>query len=214
MTAILENISESTRSAIISAGHTRTFNANAEVFAEGEKADFLPIVVTGRIKMVRYPEPGKEIIIGMFGAGEIFAIPPALDGKRFPASAIAMEDSRLLLLPRDKFLALKDRFPEFSSLILEKMCGLLRERSETIQILATSSAEQRVAATLLKLAGDIPPNGVKKITHRRQDIAEMSGLTIESTIRSIRRMAKNGLFDIVHGKIHISDTEPLRRFIR
>ncbi|MBX3293568.1 MAG: Crp/Fnr family transcriptional regulator [Acidobacteria bacterium] len=214
MTAILENLSEEARNAIISAGHTRTFNANAEVFAEGEKAEFLPMVVTGRIKMVRYPEPGKEIIIGMFGAGEVFAIPPALDGKRFPASAIAMEDSRLLLLPRDKFLALKDRFPEFSSLILEKMCGLLRERSETIQILATSSAEQRVAATLLKLAGEIPPNGVKKITHRRQDIAEMSGLTIESTIRSIRRMAKNGLFKIVHGKIHIADTEPLQRFIR
>lgn len=214
MTAILENLSEDTRRAIISAGHTRTFNANAEVFAEGEKAEFLPMVVTGRIKMVRFPEPGKEIIIGMFGAGEIFAIPPALDGKRFPASAIAMEDSRLLLLPRDRFLVLKDRFPEFSSHILEKMCGLLRERSETIQILATSSAEQRVAATLLKLAGEVPPNGVKKITHRRQDIAEMSGLTIESTIRSIRRMAMNGLFRIVHGKIHISDTEPLRRFIR
>jgi CRP/FNR family transcriptional regulator len=214
MTAILENLSDEIRKAIISNGHTRTFNANAEIFAEGEKAEFLPIVVAGRVKMVRYPEPGKELIIGMVGAGEIFAIPPALDGKRFPATAVAMEDSRLLLIPREKFLRLKDQFPDLAALILERMCGLLRERSETIQMLATSSAEQRIAATLLRLAGEIPHGGVKKITHRRQDIAEMSGLTTESTIRSIRRMAKNGLFDIIRGKIYISDPEPLRRFIR
>ncbi|HMQ04768.1 MAG TPA: Crp/Fnr family transcriptional regulator [Pyrinomonadaceae bacterium] len=211
---ILSNFSDKIRQALLDAGHNRTYSANAEVFAKGENADFLPVVVAGRIKMVRYPEPGKEIIIGTFGPGEVFAIPPALDGKQFPATAIAMEDSRLLLIPRDKFLSLKDSLPEFSQMIIDRMCGLLRERTDTTEIFATSSAEQRVVATLLRIADEIPDGTVKRITHRRQDIAEMSGLTIESTIRVIRRLASIGLFEIVHGKIHIAETEPLKRFLR
>jgi CRP/FNR family transcriptional regulator len=211
---ILSNFSDTIRQALIDAGHNRTYSTNAEVFAKGERADFLPVVVAGRIKMVSTPEPGKEIIIGTFGPGEIFAIPPALDGKQFPATAVAMEDSRLLLIPRERFLSLNQTLPEFAALITERMCGLLRERTETTEIFATSSAEQRVAATILRLAGDIPENSVKRITHRRQDIAEMSGLTIESTIRVIRRLASKGHFEIVRGKIHISETESLRRFLR
>lgn len=214
MDLILMNFNESIRTELLRVGHTRTFGANALVFNEGEIADFLPIVVSGGVKMVRFPEPGKEVIIGCFGAGEIFAIPPALDGKRFPATAVAMEDSRLLLIPRKDFIALKDRSPEFAALIMEKMCGLLRERAETVQILATASAEQRVAGTILRLAADLPETGIRRIKHRRQDIAEMSGLTTESTIRAIRKLADKGLLEIVRGKIHIENSQRLRDFVR
>lgn len=210
---LFKSLSPELNEQIIRSGVQRNFAESAVIFSKGDSAEFLPVVISGRVKMVRFPEPGKEIIVGIFGAGEVFAIPPALDGKQFPASAIAMIDSHLLIIPRAKFLSLKDEYPEFSSFILERMCGLLREHSKTIEILATSSAEQRVAATLLKIAATSPSNGIIKITHRRQDIAEMSGLTIESTIRSIRRMAQKGIFEIVHGKIHIADLDRLERSI-
>lgn len=191
----------------------RSFDVNEIIFSEGEIAQFLPIVVSGRVKMVRYPEAGKEVIIGLFGPGEIFAIPPAMDGKRFPATAVACEPSQLLLLPRKEFLELMARSDVFSELIMKRMCGLLRERTETVQILATPSADVRVASIILRLAGQVGENEVKKITHRRQDIAEMAGLTLETAIRSIRRLAERGLFRIVHGKIHIDSTQPLRDFL-
>ena len=69
----------------------RTYAAGEEVFAQGEDAVFLPIVASGRVKMVHYLEPGKEVIIGIFEEGEMFAVPPVFDGKTYPSTAVAME---------------------------------------------------------------------------------------------------------------------------
>jgi CRP-like cAMP-binding protein len=190
---------------------SKRFSTGEIVFSEGDDATFLPTVRSGRVKMVRYPELGKEVIVGTFGAGEIFAIPPALDGKAFPATAVAMEDSELLFMPRFEFKALMDRSAEFSAVILEQMCGILRQKADTVRILATPSAEQRIAGILLGIVGDMNGTGPVRIDHRRQDIADMAGLTIETTIRSIRRMAARDMFRIVHGKIYIDSLDPLRR---
>ncbi len=214
MKPVLENLDQQSADIINERGHRRKFGPEEQVFAEGERAEFLPVVVSGQIKMVRYPEPGKEVIIGTFGPGEIFAIPPALDGKQFPATAVAMTESSLLLVPRNEFLSMMRASPEFSAMIMERMCGLLRDRTETVRILATASAEQRVASVLVRLAGEIADGQAKKIAHRRQDIAEMAGLTIETTIRSIRKLADRGVVRIVRGKIHIDSTEALERLIR
>ena len=177
-------------------------------------ASFLPIVLTGQVKLVRYPEAGLEVILGVFSPGEIFAIPPALDGKQFPATAVSIKESQLLFVPRDEFLGLMQTSPEFSTAIMNRMCGLLRARAETVQILATPSAEHRVAGVLLQLAGDTNGDKVTRITHRRQDIAEMAGLTLETTIRSIRKLADRGYLRIVRGKIMLDTTEHLKEFVR
>jgi CRP/FNR family transcriptional regulator, cyclic AMP receptor protein len=214
MNPLLPNFSPELSREVLQIGLRRTFAANEHVFEVGDAASFLPIILEGKVKMVRFPEAGKEIILGVFEAGSVFAIPPAMDGKRFPASAIAVERSRLLLLPREEFLSLMNRSTEFSTLIMARMCGLLRDRTETAQILATPSAENRVASVLLRLAGDINGNGEKKITQRRQDIAEMSGLSLETTIRSIRKLSERGCLKIVRGKVILETTEHLRDLLR
>lgn len=199
---------------VLKQGTKRRFASNQYIFSEGDEATFLPIVLSGQVKLVRFPEPGKEVILGLFRTGEVFAIPPAMDGKRFPATAVAIDESDLFLLPRDRFLALMKSSSEFSASIMSRMCGILRQRADTVQILATSSAEQRVASVIIRLAEELEGNGIKKIPHRRQDIAEMAGLTLETTIRVIRKMAEKGCFSIVGGRIMIGTTEPLHKLIR
>jgi len=214
MDALFENLGDELVLNLMRSGAKKSFSANELIFSEGDDATFLPIMLTGRVKMVRYPEIGKEVILGVFQSGEIFAIPPALDGKRFPATAVAIEDSQLLILPRRDFLDLMESSSEFSTIVMGRMCGILRERVDTVQILATPSAEHRVASILLRLAGEIKDNEIKKISHRRQDIAEMSGLTLETTIRVIRKLEDRGYLKIVHGRIFLETTEHLRQFVR
>ncbi|MBK8467541.1 MAG: Crp/Fnr family transcriptional regulator [Chloracidobacterium sp.] len=199
---------------ILKLGTRRMFAPNQYIFFEGDTATFLPIVWSGKVKMVRFPEAGKEVILGVFQSGEVFAIPPAMDGKQFPATAVAIEKSDILMLPREDFLALMGSSSDFSSTIMGRMCGILRDKADTVQILATSSAEQRVASVLLRLAGDLEIDEVKKISHRRQDIAEMAGLSLETTIRVIRKMANKGCFNIVGGRILLETTEPLRKLVK
>lgn len=214
MSQISEHFSAELTESLFAIGSRRSFVGGEHVFFEGDQATFLPIILAGKIKMVRYPEPGKEIIIGMFQAGEIFAIPPAMDGKQFPATAVAIEDSSLLMVPRNEFLAMMGSSSEFSSLVLNRMCGILRDRAVTVQIMATPSAEQRIATVLLRLTGEMNGNETKKITHRRQDIAEMAGLSLETTIRTIRKLADKGSLKIIGGRIFVETTEHLRTLIR
>ncbi len=190
-------------------GHKKTFWESDIIFAEGETAEFLPIVLTGKVKMVRYPELGKEFIIGFFGDGELFAIPPAMDGKDYPATCVTVNDTKLLILPRQKFLKLMQESNEFSAIVMAKMCGLMRETAETINNLANSSPVRRIGNVILRLAKNKPA----KITLRRQDIADMTGLTIETTIRTVKKLEEKNLLKIVRGKIILDQPELLRNYL-
>lgn len=209
MNTLFESASPSLIEQIFKIGSRKTFSESEIIFAEGEKAKFLPVIVSGGVKLVRYPELGKEFIIGFFAEGDTFAIPPALDGEAFPATAVAVSDSILLLVPREKFISLMENSTEFSGIVMNKMCGLLRQTAETINSLASSSPEHRVVNVLLRLVKDQPG----KINLRRQDIADMAGLTTETTIRTIRKLAQRQFLEIVRGKIIVPDPSQLRALL-
>ena len=213
MNSLIQNVSTELADEIRSIGHLRSYSEGAEIFAAGDPAGFLPIVVTGRVKMVKFLEPGKEVIAGIFGEGEIFAIPPVIDGGNYPATAIAMDQTKLLLLDRVDFLRLMNDYPEFQGGIMARMCGVMRDQVAMIHNLATSSPEHRIINVLIKLVnGDASAKPVK-ITLRREDIAKMAGLTTETTIRVIRRLSDKGLIVIDRGKIVVGDVETLKRAV-
>ena len=150
MKSIIEN--EKLAETLRKTANARKFYANEEIFAEGDEALFLPIVLQGKVKMVRFPEVGKEIIIGIFSDGEMFAVPPVFDGEPYPATVIAMEETELLLLHREDFLRLLRESHEFSFAVIGWMCEMLREKTSVIKNLATASPEHRVGNVLLRLA--------------------------------------------------------------
>lgn len=214
MIALLPNISGELTARLHAVGHKRDYDAGKMIFERGAPPDFLPIVVSGAIKMIRMPEPGKEIIIGTFHAGEMFALPPVFDGEPYPAWAIAIEPTELLQINRDDFLALLRESPEFAFKVISWTCEMLREKTSMIRTLATASPEHRVGRILLKLfteAGAVAPI---RISVRRQDIAEMASLTTETTIRVIRRLADQEILRIEHGKIFIDSIEPLNKLLK
>ncbi len=213
MNSLIQNVSSELSNEIRSIGHVRSFGEGAEIFAAGEPAGFLPIVMSGRVKMVKFLEPGKEIIAGIFGEGEVFAIPPVIDGGNYPATAIAMDPTKLLLLDRVDFLRLMNDYPEFRGGIMARMCGVMRDQVAMIQNLATSSPEHRIINVLIKLVNGDASAMPFKITLRREDIAKMAGLTTETTIRVIRRLSDKQLIAIDRGKIVVGDIDVLKRVV-
>ncbi len=196
------------------AGRTKTFKASVEIFAEGEQADFLPVILSGKVKMIHFLEAGKEVIIGIFDQGEMFAVPPVFDGEPYPATAVAMEKSKILLLYRKDFLRLLEESSEFSFIVISWMCEMLREKTAAIQNLATASPEHRAGNVIVRLSkNETAQTAPVTIKVRRQDIAEMAGLTTETTIRAVRKLADKNLIKIERGKIIIDDIEPLREFL-
>lgn len=210
---MVDTFSDELKDLLFKAGRRKTFGEEQEIFAGGDKAESLPIVLSGRVKMLHYLEPGKEVIVGIFEAGEMFAVPPVFDGGVFPAHAIAMEESQLLLIERRRFLELLRESSELSFAVISWMCSMLRDKTATIQNLAIASPDHRVASILLKLAEKEPTDKPFRVKLRRQDIARMAGLTTETTIRVIRRFAANGSVVISHGKIVIDDRTGLKQLV-
>jgi CRP-like cAMP-binding protein len=213
MKPLLDNIGEELHRKLSTLGHQRIYGVDQAIFERGDNADFLPIVVSGSVKMIRNPELGKELIIGIFRAGEMFAVPPVVDGGPYPATALAMETTVLLQVGRDDFLALLHESPEFAFQVILWTCEMLREKTSMIRTLATASPEHRVGRVLIKLIEDGGESFPFRIPVRRQDIAEMAGLTTETTIRVIRKFLNQGLVRIEHGKIFIDETGPLQKFL-
>jgi CRP/FNR family cyclic AMP-dependent transcriptional regulator len=207
------NISNELRSTISSLGKRRIFLGDEIIFLQGDKADFLPIVISGRVKMCHPFTSGKEVIIGIFGPGEMFAVPPVFDNEPYPASAFAIEQTELITIARDRVMKLFAESEEFAFAVVKWMCSMLRDKTAIIQSLAVSSPERRIASVLLRLADNAPANAPFQITLRRREIAEMAGLTTETTIRTTTRLAARGILKIDRGKIILETIEPLRALL-
>ena len=213
MRRLFSSISSELKAELKRSGYRQAYGDGEEIFSEGAAADFLPIVLSGRVKMIRSPVLGKEVIIGIFNEGEMFAVPPVFDGGPYPASAYAVEQTDLLQIERRDFLRLLNERSEFAIATISWMSEMLREKTSMIRNLAIASPERRIGNVLIKLVEAQERPCPVKIPVRRQDIAEMASLTTETTIRAIRRLADQGLVRIVHGKIFIDRLEPLEQFV-
>lgn len=209
MKPLLPQVSAKLLSLLESRGKHHAYQSGEHLFTEGDEALFLPVIRSGKVKMVHMHDSGKEIIIGIFGEGEMFAVPPVFDGKRYPSTAVAMEPTKLLLIHRSDFLDLLRESSEFAFAVISWMSEMLREKTATIQNLSTASPEHRVGNVLLKLAEGENSLPVR-VTLRREDIGRMAGLTTETTIRVVRRLAEKQMVRIDHGKIYIDDPAALR----
>jgi CRP/FNR family transcriptional regulator len=171
------------------------YEKGEEVFREGARADDLCFVVLGRVKVVK-AGPDRDVILGLFGPGEPVGAVAVFEGRRFPASAVALEPSTVLRVPERAFFATIDAHPEMTRSLLQ---GLMVRQFEITRRLADLSApvERRIARLLLTLAARMGRAGGGPVeiplALSRQEIAELTGTTVESAIRVMSRWGKDEL---------------------
>jgi len=212
MQSFLTRLPESLQQKLLKAGRLITYAKDETIFEEKAPPQFFPILLSGRLKIVKYLVNGKETIINIFAANDVLLIPPLIDNKPFPATGIALEHTEILKIDREHFLKFLHDEPNFSMAIISELCGLLREKNTVIKELATQSPEHRVIVNLLRISKklEISPGKPLVIPLKRRDMADMSGLTTETTIRVIRQLAQKQLLRIEKGKILIDDLAGLQ----
>jgi CRP/FNR family transcriptional regulator, cyclic AMP receptor protein len=174
------------------------------LFCEDDPAHFYYQVVEGRIKMCNCNEEGKEFIQGMFEAGESFGEPPLFDGGIYPASAEADEASVVIRLRKENFLQLlKENFDIHFS-FTQNLARRLRFKSLISKEISSYGPMHRVSTLLqeYKKSKGIADGELLKIELTRQQIADMTGLRVETVIRSIRELERNGHLKIQRGKVY------------
>ena len=162
------------------------------IFREGEPAADLCFVVIGRVKIVK-AAPDRDVILGLFGPGEPVGAVAVFEGKRFPASAVALEPSTILHFPEREFFATIDAHPEMTRRLLQ---GLMLRQFEITRRLAdlTGPVEKRIASLLLMLATRVGKRegagATIPLVLSRQEIADLTATTVETAIRVMSRWGK------------------------
>lgn len=183
----------------------RRFGLEEFVFWEGDRADYFYIIVEGRIKVIKYSSSGKGFIIAFFGAGEMFGEVAVFEDRPYPASAQAVEETRILGIKKEHFLSFLSSHPQVALSIISVLGGRLRDAQDRLKDLAGERVEQRLARTLLMLASRMGPT----LPFTRQELADMSGTTTESVIRITSQLKERGIIDTVRGRITILDETKL-----
>ena len=167
------------------------------LFSEGSPSDFLYTIVSGRVKVVKLVPGGREVILEIFGRGDPIGAIVAYQGLPYPASAIAIERSSCLLVARAAFFGLLEQHPTFVRGFIVGMAQRIMELARRIPEVAGGRVETRFAHLFLKLSrnmGQKRADGTwipMKLT--RQDLADLTGTTIETSIRIMGRWAKEGI---------------------
>jgi len=176
-----------------------SFQEGDHIFLESEPSEYLHIVSRGRVKIVKHTEEGKDVILEIIPASEIFGGVAVLDGRAYPASAQAMEECVVASIARKDLMELIDKFHVLAVEASIYFGERLRNAYDMLRSISVERVERRIASLLIRFGERIgKPEGrgvVMSLGLTMQEIAEMVGTTVETTIRSMNRFRKDGLID-------------------
>jgi CRP-like cAMP-binding protein len=173
------------------------------LFDQGTTASSFYQVKSGRVKMVSYNEQGREFVQGMFTEGQSFGEPPFFNDVPYPAAALAVTDGEVWRCPREGFLRLLAEHPAIHLELTKVLSGRLVYKSMMLAEIAVEEAEHRLA-TLIEYLRSTDPSGSAgsyRVPFTRQQLADMTGLRVETVVRTIKAMEQQGALEIADGKI-------------
>lgn len=206
-------LSAADRESIARATRERRLAAGEVIFREKQPSDSLWAVKEGLVHIVKSGPDGREIVLEIFSPGELFGAVVALENRPYPASAIAAEASVVWQLPAALARELCQKHPTLRSAILEQVAGRLRHAHERLRSVALERVEQRLARMLLTLADKIgnEQDGITVLSVTRQELADMIGTTVETTIRITSKWQQAGLISSSRHQIGLTDLAAIKK---
>jgi len=187
----------------------RTFSVKAFVYHEGDEPTSVFFVTKGKIKSWRMSPDGKELITGVYGAGEFLGFNAILEGSNYADSATALEETEVALIPKNEFLSLVYSTQEVSARFIKMLVNNINEKEEQLLSLAYNSVRGRVADALLKLVKKTP--GTQNLSLSREDLANMVGTSTESLIRTLSDFKQEKMVEIDGREVKVVNVQGLER---
>ena len=181
----------------------KKYKKNETIFDEDEVANFYYQILDGSVRLYNSNEEGKEFTQGIFCKVDGFGEPPLFINETYPSKAVTIQDSTIIKLSKDKFFKILDEYPSIQKFFLILMAQKIHSKSKTSKEIINQKPEFRIVAFL---------NSYKKksgctnerilVPYTRQEIANYTGLRVETVIRVFAQMNKNNKVEIINHKIY------------
>ncbi len=184
-----------------------TYEKGGSIFSEDEQATGFYVVLTGRVKVFKLSSEGREQILHIFGPGEVFGEVPVFAGKKFPASADAMEKSRILFFPRASLISLIEKNPSIALNMLAVLSMRLRNFTSMIDDLSLREVPGRLARHLLYLSEQKQNSHELELNITKGQLASLLGTIPETLSRILTKMTEQGIIESDGRKIRIIERD-------
>ena len=181
----------------------KKYKKNEIIFDEDEVAHFYYQIIEGSVRMFNSNDEGKEFTQGLFCKGNSFGEPPLFIDQPYPSKAITIQDSTIIKLSKDKFLKILDEYPSIEKSFLILLANKIHSKSNTSKEIINQKPEFRIVAFLNthKRKSECCNEKVL-IPYTRQEIANFTGLRVETVIRVLCKMNTCYKLEIVNHKIY------------
>ena len=181
----------------------KTYNPDDLLFSEGEVPSYFFLISKGKVKLNNFNEGGKEFIQGILSQGHSVGLSSLFTEKNYPVNAVVVEESEVIRLPKAQYLQFLQQHPEDYF----KNIQFLSEYMHYKFLMMQSMAFQKPAQKLLTLMNYLKDHHhdqsqyALQIPLTRQQLASLTGLSVETVIRVIKNMEKEEILKIKNRKI-------------
>ena len=186
-----------------SGAKVKHYNAGDVIFSEHDIPQYYFQIVDGEVKLNNYNEDGKEMIQSILARGQSVGEFLLFMNKSYPVNAIALTSAKILRLPKARFLSLLEEYPETRFDIIRSLSDSMYFKFVMGQIFSTQNPATKLRALMDYLKSfqtDMVPFSFK-IPLTRQQMANLTGLRVETTIRTLKSMEKDNIVKIHNRKI-------------
>ena len=198
---------------ILQHAYSREVERRGFYFHQGEPAETFYLIRQGQVRLSQINPEGKQVIIHLFGPGDVMAVIVVISHTAYPLSAEAMTDSVGWAWDRETAVSLMEQFPRLAINGLDMVAQRFHELQNRYRELATERVEQRVARALIRLVhqrnGYAPQQPYPLLALTRQDLAEMTGTTLYTVSRICSQWEQQGLLQTGREQLHIHNLDHL-----
>lgn len=190
----------------------KVFKKKEIIFNEGSAPNYLYFLSKGKVKTHQNHEYGKEFITNLYKEGDFFGYVALLEEKPFNETAEALEDSEVLLIPKDDFYSLVYTNSQVMKRFIKMLSDNIVEKENMLVNLAYSSVRKRVANALVVLADRYSDKNEAKIaiSFSREDLANIVGTATESLIRTLSDFKDDKYLEVKGSNITILNYDKLK----
>ncbi len=193
----------------------RAFRKGETLFCEGEEATGFYLLVSGSLKLCRVSPDGREKVLHFVRPGETFAEAAFFGDGRYPAESRAMEAGEVLYLPREGFMELMSRNPNFALNLVVSLSLMLRQFARQIEELSFADVTSRLASFLVRRV-DEKSTTYGGVTYtdlgiRKGELASRLGTANETISRTFKKLKEEGIIEVEGGNVVIYQLEKLRK---
>ncbi|MCG2418939.1 Crp/Fnr family transcriptional regulator [Aequorivita sp. F47161] len=171
------------------------------ILHEKKRAHFYFQIKTGEVKMYNLNDQGKEFVQGIFYKGESFGEPPLFGDFKYPASAAAVKPTELYKLSKTNLFELLTHNPEVNLKFTKAMAKRLFYKATILKEISVHTPEHRILALIDLLKKKYGSEALFQVELTRQQIADLTGLRVETVIRAIKQLEQDGELKLIKHKV-------------